>query len=210
MGASSCLGGAPSTPGTVASAAQIATDRHTSSRRGIQYAAAFRPYRGRLWNTGSSAGACHRAAQSADPVADDDDGSAHFLPSPLVGEGGAQSAPDEGSLSAETDPSPVFASRSHPLPQGERVDRAPSASIQNFKQPRRFSCRAPSLRAKRSNPSCTKEVRVDCFAALAMTVRHNSAISPRISARVLASTSGPRSAEGAGNAGRSMRPQPRV
>ena len=31
-----------------------------------------------------------------------------FFPSPLVGEGGAeQSAPDEGSLSAETDPSPV-------------------------------------------------------------------------------------------------------
>ena len=29
-------------------------------------------------------------------------------------------APDEGSVSAETDPSPVFASRSHPLPQGER------------------------------------------------------------------------------------------
>src|SRR4051812_16901985 len=30
-----------------------------------------------------------------------------LFPSPLVGEGGAQSAPDEGSLSAETDPSPV-------------------------------------------------------------------------------------------------------
>src|SRR5258708_29921101 len=29
------------------------------------------------------------------------------FPSPLVGEGGARSAPDEGSLSAETDPSPV-------------------------------------------------------------------------------------------------------
>jgi len=25
-----------------------------------------------LWNTGSSGGACHRAARSADPVADDD------------------------------------------------------------------------------------------------------------------------------------------
>ncbi len=30
-----------------------------------------------------------------------------FFPSPLVGEGGAQSAPDEGYPSAETDPSPV-------------------------------------------------------------------------------------------------------
>ena len=48
---------------------------------------------------------------------------AAFFPSPLVGEGGARSAPDEGSLSAETDPSPVsrcFASTIHPLPQGER------------------------------------------------------------------------------------------
>jgi len=30
--------------------------------RGIQYAAAFRLDHGRWWNTGSSAGACHRAA----------------------------------------------------------------------------------------------------------------------------------------------------
>src|SRR5262249_51544939 len=56
------------------------------------------------------------------------------LPSPLVGEGGALwsaiallSATDEGSMSAEADssadrdPSPGFALRSHPLPQGERV-----------------------------------------------------------------------------------------
>src|SRR5258705_9466935 len=52
-----------------------------------------------------------------------------FFPSPLVGEGGALwsalallSAPDEGSHSAETDPSPVrdAAHRGHPLPQGER------------------------------------------------------------------------------------------
>src|SRR5882672_8412710 len=52
-----------------------------------------------------------------------------FFPSPLVGEGGALwsalallSAPDEGSLSAETDPSPVrdASHRGHPLPQGER------------------------------------------------------------------------------------------
>src|SRR5436190_12391251 len=46
-----------------------------------------------------------------------------LLPSPLVGEGGAQSAPDEGSLSnegclsADRDPSPALASRGHPLPQ---------------------------------------------------------------------------------------------
>jgi hypothetical protein len=38
---------------------------------------------------------------------------------------------------------------------------------------------------------------------------HSFAISPRLFARVLSSTSRPRS-EGAGNAGRSMRPQPRV
>src|SRR5258706_13720390 len=31
-----------------------------------------------------------------------------------------KSAPDEGSFAAERNPSPVFASRSHPLPQGER------------------------------------------------------------------------------------------
>src|SRR3984957_17650241 len=42
------------------------------------------------------------------------------FPSPLVGEGGARSAPDEGSLSAETDPSPVrdASRRVHPLPPG--------------------------------------------------------------------------------------------
>jgi hypothetical protein len=40
--------------------------------RGIQYAAALRFNHQRLWNTGSSAGACHRAAPRADPVADDD------------------------------------------------------------------------------------------------------------------------------------------
>jgi hypothetical protein len=39
---------------------------------GIQYAAAPRFYHQCLWNTGSSAGACHRAAHCADPLADDD------------------------------------------------------------------------------------------------------------------------------------------
>jgi hypothetical protein len=46
--------------------------RHTPRKRGIQYAAASRLYRQRLWNTGSPAGACHRAARRADPVAGDD------------------------------------------------------------------------------------------------------------------------------------------
>jgi hypothetical protein len=34
--------------------------------------------------------------------------------------GFAKSAPDEGFVSVERDPSTGFASRSHPLPQGER------------------------------------------------------------------------------------------
>ena len=37
-----------------------------------------------------------------------------------------ESAPDEGFASAERDPSPVFASRSHPLPQGERGRVSPA------------------------------------------------------------------------------------
>src|SRR5437899_2720617 len=45
---------------------------HTPRMRGIQYAAASRLKHKCLWNTGSPAGACHRAAQCADPVADDD------------------------------------------------------------------------------------------------------------------------------------------
>jgi hypothetical protein len=38
------------------------TSRHPPRMRGIQYAAASRLYRCCLWNTGSPAGACHRAA----------------------------------------------------------------------------------------------------------------------------------------------------
>jgi hypothetical protein len=52
---------------------------------------------------------------------------------------------------------------------------------------------------------------MDCFVALllAMTLRHKFAISPRIFARGLHGC--PRlNAEGAGNAGRTMHPQPRV
>src|ERR1700722_7093010 len=41
-------------------------------RRGIQYAAAARFCHQCLWNTGSPAGACHRAALCADPLAGDD------------------------------------------------------------------------------------------------------------------------------------------
>ena len=64
-----------------------------------------------------------------------------------------------------------------------------------------------SLRAKRSNPWRDKEVRkrVDCFAALAMTLRHNCAISPAHALRVLPKFPA-LSIEGAGNAGRPMRP----
>src|SRR6476659_6310317 len=40
--------------------------------RGIQYAVTYRLDLGRLWNTGSPAVACHRAALRADPVAGDD------------------------------------------------------------------------------------------------------------------------------------------
>src|SRR6476620_8403857 len=47
-----------------------------------------------------------------------------LFPSPLVGENGA--APDEGSLSAETDPTPAFAFPRHPLPtRGEGKERRP-------------------------------------------------------------------------------------
>jgi hypothetical protein len=41
-------------------------------RWAIEYAAAYRLEQHRLWNTGLSAGACHRARRRRDPVADDD------------------------------------------------------------------------------------------------------------------------------------------
>ena len=69
-----------------------------------------------------------------------------------------------------------------------------------FKQP------TPPLRAQRSNPS-RNERKVDCFAALAMTCRYDFAISPHVLREVLSVRSAlPK--EGAGNAGRPMRPQP--
>src|SRR3982074_418395 len=42
------------------------------AKAGIQYAAASQSEYRRLWDTGSPAGACHRAALRADPVAGDD------------------------------------------------------------------------------------------------------------------------------------------
>jgi len=45
--------------------------RHTTRKRGIQYAAASRSITDAP-DTGSPAGACHRAARCADPVAGDD------------------------------------------------------------------------------------------------------------------------------------------
>src|SRR5207248_4851831 len=69
-----------------------------------------------------------------------------FLPSPLVGEGGeierSEMKPDEGSASAERDPSPAFDASHlrHPLPQGERAkkDTPPPSS--------------PRLRRRHTNP----------------------------------------------------------
>ena len=51
-----------------------------------------------------------------------------FLPSPLVGEGGASrsEATDEGSLSADRTPHPPCG---HPLPQGERGRRLAAAAF---------------------------------------------------------------------------------
>jgi DNA ligase-1 len=51
------------------------------------------------------------------------------VPSPLAGEGGADrqsaTAPSEGALDCTQNPSPAFAARRHPLPQGEREKTAP-------------------------------------------------------------------------------------
>jgi hypothetical protein len=57
-------------------------------------------------------------------------------------------------------------------------------------------------------PCAKKEERkLDCFASLAMTSEYTSAFSPRVFARGLPETSA-LEREGAGNAGRAMRPQP--
>src|SRR5262249_46600439 len=54
--------------------AQATTKVATPASAGIQYAAAYPLKNDGLWNTGSPAGACHRAALRADPVAGDDSG----------------------------------------------------------------------------------------------------------------------------------------
>jgi hypothetical protein len=67
----------------------------------------------------------------------------------------------------------------------------------------------PSLRATRSNPSCSK-VSVDCFvAALAMTKTHTAAF-PRHTAPESCQQRPPQKPEGVGNAGCQAHPQPRV
>ena len=71
----------------------------------------------------------------------------------------------------------------------------------------------PSLRAQRSNPF-SREERMDCFAALAMTARYSSAFSRR-DAPELCMIFRPNqrawaTQEGAGNAGCPLHPQPRV
>jgi hypothetical protein len=67
-------------------------------KRGIQFAAASRFHRWRLWDTGSPAGACHRAALRADPVAGDDSWSCGaFAPTKCFGFG-FQTAKRQGIL----------------------------------------------------------------------------------------------------------------
>ena len=68
--AGKCIGEAPGF--RIRSSALRHNYCHTPRMRGIQYAAASRFHHNCSWNTGSSAGACHRAARRADPVADDD------------------------------------------------------------------------------------------------------------------------------------------
>jgi hypothetical protein len=82
---------------------------------------------------------------------------------------------------------------------------ATSTSTSRFKQPHH-----PSLRAKRSNPSrrAKEEWIASSLALLAMTPRHNFAISRRDAPEVCQNPS-PRK-EGVGNAGCLLHPQPRV
>ena len=69
----------------------------------------------------------------------------------------------------------------------------------------------PSLRAKRSNPSRNTYRAMDCFVAslLAMTTMHDSA-SPRRNPPEFCYQLPALPSEGAGNAGRLVRPLPRV
>jgi hypothetical protein len=67
------------------------------------------------------------------------------FPSPLVGEGGSLarsgSETDEGSVSADRDPSSAFASLRHLLPQGEKEEKRDAYEVicptaQTFSAPR--------------------------------------------------------------------------
>jgi hypothetical protein len=146
-----------------------------------------------------------------------------FLLSPLVGEGGRGAkhrgrvrgsgpsidrAPSSGAIadakhrrSKNGGRRPPIATFSH---RGEGKETQPIQFSNSRHSP-------PSLRAKRSNPSCGTES-VDCFVAslLAMTTsRHTSAISRRY-APELCLIHPPSLPEGAGNAGCLAHPQPRV
>jgi hypothetical protein len=82
---------------------------------------------------------------------------------------------------------------------------APSDSY--FKQPRRnFIKIVIASEAKQS--ILPRKERMDCFASLAMTARHTLAF-PRRDAPEFEANIRPKT-EGAGNAGRLVRPQPRV
>ena len=80
-----------------------------------------------------------------------------FLPSPLVGEGACEGKADEGSLSAETDRSPVSHLRCEPpSPQGEREQtRAVIApQLRHAPADRRGARRARRARSRPTTPPC--------------------------------------------------------
>jgi hypothetical protein len=81
--------------------------------------------------------------------------------------------------------------------------------ISNIPRARRFQT---SLRAPAKQSISPHEERMDCFVALllAMTPTHTFAISPRHSREFCFERPALRTSEGAGNAGRAMRPQPCV
>ena len=99
----------------------------------------------------------------------------------------------------------------HPHAVDRRPDRAkPSAAPRRKSRCRacstegRYSFNVIASEAKQSSfPSCCA---MDCFASLAMTASHSFAISPRISPEVCLYRSALSESEGAGNAGRPMRP----
>src|SRR5712675_497095 len=72
-----------------------------------------------------------------------------LLPSPLVGEGGARSAPDNGSLSAETDPSPGFISLRSIAPPSPTRGEGKNAQSSFASMPRLMAGRALSVSYQR-------------------------------------------------------------